>query len=461
MPAVAGLTSGYSGTKCWGTNLTGNYTLGDNITLTSPVFSLTAYTTYQLSFWHWYVIGAAHYGQLELSVDGGAFGTIYVPTYSTANGWAGTHTSWSRETVDLTAYVGHTVQYRFRFVSTTGTTYRGWYIDDVKLSGWSGADSTITQRYCISLPADSISPMPIVLGAGSPTCSLAVRTLGVSGSPYQRYLWSSGETTATIQVTTTRPLRVHCTVYAGSCNAITPDTVIWIQAPQPYAGRDTFVCAGDIVKLWVTSDTSVGLIWTGPSIVGSPYNDTIRVNSPGTYLCRAYNTLSCTSAVTMVHAFDAGCQGINAVGFGMGGASDWTVTIDSLSTPAVLPAAQRITVSNLSAGPIDFGLYLAPPPGRLRDDSIAGANRFNVQSQFDQSAFAPTLASFQYARDHVPPGPPYRFGDVSAFAGGAYNVPAPPSTNTRSLWLKLVPPTYFSANPYTLHLLLSGRAHVP
>ncbi|HPW03576.1 MAG TPA: hypothetical protein PK173_05105, partial [Dokdonella sp.] len=48
-------------------------------------------------------------------------------------GWCGDPVAYFRSVVDLTAYAGQTVQFRFRLGSdsSVGRTPHGWYIDDV------------------------------------------------------------------------------------------------------------------------------------------------------------------------------------------------------------------------------------------------------------------------------------------------------------------------------------------
>lgn len=83
-------------------------------------------------------------GILEISVDGGNFvqvtpmgGYTNVIASNTTGPlagrqcFAGVVTDWVQITVDLSAYAGHTIQMRWRFVSDNTIGREGWYIDDV------------------------------------------------------------------------------------------------------------------------------------------------------------------------------------------------------------------------------------------------------------------------------------------------------------------------------------------
>ncbi len=68
---------------------------------------------------------------------------------------------WSRIVLDLTKYVGNTVQIRFRFQSNANTVYPGAYIDDVHCYGRSSKD--IIQHYTLTLSSGvggTIDPHP-------------------------------------------------------------------------------------------------------------------------------------------------------------------------------------------------------------------------------------------------------------------------------------------------------------
>jgi hypothetical protein len=135
--------------------------------LVSPSIDLPAdLGAMTLQFQNWRDIednGADCYdgAQLELSVDGGAFSQVpdallvtdpYTGVVSTSFGNpAGGQLAWCNvqpytlSLVDISAYAGHTVQFRFRMATDTSVGAPGWYVDDVTVQGCqaSAPDDTI------------------------------------------------------------------------------------------------------------------------------------------------------------------------------------------------------------------------------------------------------------------------------------------------------------------------------
>ena len=89
-------------------------------------------------------------GILEISTDGGSNWTqlqdavlITDPYDGTVNnssnplsnlpGWCGDPQPWLKSVVDLNAYAGQTVQFRFRLGTDSSVGHDGWDIDDVKV----------------------------------------------------------------------------------------------------------------------------------------------------------------------------------------------------------------------------------------------------------------------------------------------------------------------------------------
>ncbi len=137
-----------AGGKLYATRLTTNYADNTYSVLTSqPVtLPLNATNPYKLRFWMWFS-GEQDFdgGNLEVSVDGGAFnlvpGASLTTPYNSATGldgllglpgYTGTTTlnSWRRVRSDLSAYAGKSVQFRFVFGSDSSVNSTGWFIDD-------------------------------------------------------------------------------------------------------------------------------------------------------------------------------------------------------------------------------------------------------------------------------------------------------------------------------------------
>jgi hypothetical protein len=132
----------------WGTNLDGNYPDSTNNKLDTPSFAVPQNA--ELTFWHWYDTEAYYDGgNVKISTNGGTSWTIIYPADgypedAASSGNAGIpgepcfsghdQNYWKKESFDLTAYGGQTVNLRFHFGSDSSVNYPGWYIDDVAIS---------------------------------------------------------------------------------------------------------------------------------------------------------------------------------------------------------------------------------------------------------------------------------------------------------------------------------------
>ncbi len=118
-----------SGTNVAGTNLSGGYPNQVNSRLVSPEFTVPAAAEFpRFRFWQWYHTAFnTHFGEVEIRADGGPWQPVPAQRVSSLN------RGWSQSLLDLRPYAGQAVQIAFRFVSTTGSTTAGWYIDDAGL----------------------------------------------------------------------------------------------------------------------------------------------------------------------------------------------------------------------------------------------------------------------------------------------------------------------------------------
>ncbi|MBL0020291.1 MAG: T9SS type A sorting domain-containing protein [Bacteroidetes bacterium] len=109
------------------------------------------------------------------------------------------------------------------------------------------------------------------------------------------YLWSTGATTSTIQVTGLGPQTIWVqgsNIYG--CSASDTIVVTGNPLPNPNIGPDQTVCPGTPVVL----DAGPGFYsynWTN-----GPNSQTYTVTNPGTYVVRVYNSFMCTAMDTVV-----------------------------------------------------------------------------------------------------------------------------------------------------------------
>jgi hypothetical protein len=139
-PSGPGPHSGYSGAKCWKTNLTGQYGNYQWINLDSPAYDFSAAARLQLSFHHWYWIDAFEDGGNVQIYQNGTWHIVepvagyddnVIPVLESGPGFTGNSGGWVDEVFDITAYKSASTRVRFRFAAGPSGTGPGWLIDDV------------------------------------------------------------------------------------------------------------------------------------------------------------------------------------------------------------------------------------------------------------------------------------------------------------------------------------------
>lgn len=149
-PADPGPESARSGVNCWGTVLAGNYESPSDIWLKSPPINLENLVNAQIEFWIWSLTWSTYMAPIDgLWLDITTDGTNYVSLCNVMSGGNDDAsipvvTGWARMDLDLSPYVGQTVQIRFRFQANSGQPRSGVYLDDVKVTGLTEHASAVT-----------------------------------------------------------------------------------------------------------------------------------------------------------------------------------------------------------------------------------------------------------------------------------------------------------------------------
>jgi hypothetical protein len=127
-------TAAHSGTNAWGSNLEGqNFNIASSF-LYSPVIDLSGFSKITLTFWDSFDFSSGlEDGQLGISTNS----STPPATIPTLVDFAGQTTSgWEQESVDLTPFVGQTVQLVWYYQGVPiGSTLHGWLIDDIEVTG--------------------------------------------------------------------------------------------------------------------------------------------------------------------------------------------------------------------------------------------------------------------------------------------------------------------------------------
>ena len=134
----------HSGADAWGSDLTGQqFDLFASSFLLSPVIDLSGLSQATLTFWDCFEFGTGfEEGQILISTNSGA-SLSSLPVLADFSGLDSP--DWEEETLDLTPYVGETIQvvWDYAGVSIGDPTY-GWLVDDIGITGVSsGAGGTI------------------------------------------------------------------------------------------------------------------------------------------------------------------------------------------------------------------------------------------------------------------------------------------------------------------------------
>lgn len=169
-PSGTGSPSAYAGSNVAGVNVNGDYNDSEGSYLETPVITLSeSIDSPTFSFWMWMDTEANWDGMnMKISVDAGAFtnistslpydsGSISASTDNPIAGesvWKSDISTWTNVSIDLTPYMGSTIQFRWHWGSDTSNTNWGLAIDEVmittyqqdKLMLW-GMDNNNTVNY--------------------------------------------------------------------------------------------------------------------------------------------------------------------------------------------------------------------------------------------------------------------------------------------------------------------------
>lgn len=141
---VSTFAGAHSGTKVWGTRLNTQYPGAATYTLTTPDVYIGS--NFMLEFWHKYSTEATYDGgNVKISTNNGSTWTLlnpeggYTDSYLTplvGAGYSGNSNGWQLARFPLSSYANQTVMFRFTFASDNNIHGEGWFIDDVRTTGY-------------------------------------------------------------------------------------------------------------------------------------------------------------------------------------------------------------------------------------------------------------------------------------------------------------------------------------
>jgi subtilisin family serine protease len=177
--------SAHSGTNAWGSDLNGNQTFVYASTfLYSPVIDLSGLTSATLTFWD-----VCDFSRVDPTFgiyeeDGGVFistNSSIPPSLNLPLAVEYTNKvahTWQKETVDLTPWVGKTIQVVFYYQGAAlGDTLYGWTLDDISITGVvAGGNVSITKNLGQgNWSLSSLSPIGLipVQSGGAPSVTIS------------------------------------------------------------------------------------------------------------------------------------------------------------------------------------------------------------------------------------------------------------------------------------------------
>jgi len=198
------------------------------------------------------------------------------------------------------------VRWQWNFVGGTPTTDTvqnpkvayatpGTYAVSLKNFVSNGDSASITRNAYITVVT---SPSPIITPSGPTTFCTGNSVILAAPAGYNHYVWSNGDTTQTISVTTSGVYSVQVTTPSGcsGTSAVTTITVNPLPSPTITAGGSTSICPGSTVSLSAPAGFASYLWNTGDTTA------TISVSTSGSYSVTVTTANGCpgTSSATVI-----------------------------------------------------------------------------------------------------------------------------------------------------------------
>jgi gliding motility-associated-like protein len=162
----------------------------------------------------------------------------------------------------------------------------------VKVTNGSGCQSALSVATVVTVNALPATP---TITADGPTTFCAGGTVTLSSSPETSYLWSSGETTSSINITATGNYTVKVTNANGCQSAPSIAAAVTVNAlpltPTITAGGPTTFCDGSSVTL--SSSAGSTYLWSNGAATTS-----INITTSGSYTVQVTNASGCQSALS-------------------------------------------------------------------------------------------------------------------------------------------------------------------
>jgi gliding motility-associated-like protein len=254
-------------------------------------------------------------------------------------------------------------------------------------------------------------PATPVITAGGPTTFCAGGSITLTSSAGTSFLWSTGATTASINVTTSGSYTVRVTNISGCRSAISPATVVTVNSlparPTITAGGPKTFCAGGSVTL--TSSAGTSYLWsTGAT------TPIISVTTSGSYTVKVTNASGCQSAASVATVVT-----VNAL--------PATPTVTA-SGPLTFCAGGSVTLTS-SAG----STYLWSTGATAASINVTTSGSYTVRVTNASGCQSATSTATVVTVNALPAAPTITAGGPTTFCAGG-NVTLTSSAGTKYLW---------------------------
>ena len=141
-PAAGGPPTAFSGAKCWGVGMSGDYGDDQSGSLISPAIDLSGFYAVSLSFHIWRGTESGFDGvRLQVEEAGnwypvepqGGYTDIILGGLGNAPGWSGVSVGWEPVEFFVTSHLSGDFRFRLDFGSDGGVVGEGFWLDDVAL----------------------------------------------------------------------------------------------------------------------------------------------------------------------------------------------------------------------------------------------------------------------------------------------------------------------------------------
>ena len=239
----------------------------------------------------------------------------------------------------------------------------------VKVTNSDGCQSTPSIATVVTVNALPVTP---IITAGGPTTFCAGGSVTLTSGTGNSYLWSTGATTATINVTSTGSYTVRVTSVDGCQSAASAATIVTVNALPPTptitTSGPTSLCSGGSVTL--TSSAGTSYLWST-----SATTPDINVTSAGNYSVQVTDGSGCQSSISAPTVIN-----VNAL------------PVVNAGTDVTIPNGTSTTIDATVTGTGPF-TYSWSPSGQLVNASIEDPTTVNLTTTTVFTLTATSLAT--------------------------------------------------------------------